>query len=203
MKKVLSLLFAFVFCQVQSWALSGGPQYASLNNNVSGTWAGTMLGSLGANALGLFQIGMPQSGLGSGQFAFYAGGGAFLGTIVALADGEKDSMSAMMKGQLLEQVVVATATTFGTALEDVADMGGSWTAKITGDIGGSTTINVGARLSGTGSVSVTQSPLTTTVPAGITFGTATITIDGFLQSSAVTGQVSLNSITSTTPAGGG
>jgi hypothetical protein len=202
MKKVLSLLVAFVFLQVQSWAFI--PTYGALNNSVSGTYAGVLLADIGQNGLGLFQIGMPTAGLGSGEFAFYAGGGAFLGTVVALADGTKATMSGIMKGSLKEDIVVVTLTTSGTQLEDVALMGGKFVAQIKSSSSGTSAIGIGARLVGTGTVTVTgPGDIFVTEPPGITNGDTTLTLDGFLQSSAVTGQVSLSSLTGTTAAGGG
>jgi hypothetical protein len=203
MKKVLSLLVAFVFLQVQSWALSGGPNYGAINNSVSGTYAGVLLGNVGSNGLGMFQIGMPTAGLGSGTFAFFAGGGAFFGTVVALADGQKATMSGILKGTLKAQetltLVTTTTITPVTTLEDVALMGGQFITKITGGSSGS--IGIGSRLTGTAAVTVTGTGLFP-VPAGITTGDTTLTVDGFQQSSQVTGQVSLSTLTGTTPAGG-
>jgi len=213
MKKVLSLLVTFVFLQVQSWALSGGPSYGAINNSVSGTYAGVLVGGVGVNGLGLFQIGMPTAGLGSGTFAFFAGGGAFFGTVVALADGEKSTMSGIFKGQLNVQISGSTGNggSVSTTQVPVALMGGQFVAKITGDSGGTTTIGVGARLTGTALVTVsaanTPNPFSANggivpEPAGIQNGNSAMTIDGFQQSSQVTGQVSLSSLTGTTPAGG-
>lgn len=210
MKKALSLLVAFVFLQVQTWALSGGPQYGSINNSVSGTWAGTMTGAVGTGSLGLFQLGMPTAGLGSGLFAFYQGGGAFFGTMVALADGEKETMSGVFNGTMTQRqafvvVIAGGATQPVTQLVDVASLGGQFVAKIIGDAAGTSTIGVGARLEGTAqaTVALLPSPFGAGVPIGLTLGNVTLTLDGFEQSSAVTGQVSLSQITNTTAAAGG
>jgi hypothetical protein len=210
MKKALYLLVTFVFLQVQSWALSGGPNYGTLNNSVSGTYAGVLLGGLGANGLGLFQIGMPTAGLGSGTFAFFQGGGAFFGTVVALADGEKSTMSGVLKGQLVVQVTGSSGggASVTTVTVPVALMGGQFVAKILGSSSSAGAIGVGSRITGTASVNVTASnapnpfaPGLIPLPAGITLGNAALTLDGFQQSPAVTGQVSLSSLTGTTPGG--
>jgi hypothetical protein len=209
MKKVLSLLVAFVFLQVQSWALSGGPQYGAINNSVSGTWSGTLIGNIGTSGLGLFEIGIPTAGLGSGTFAFYVGGGAFFGSVVALADGEKNTMSGVMKGSLKATVFVpvssgANGTTLTLQTIDVALMGGQFIAKILGNSSGTTSIGVGARLTGTAAVTVSGTGnFYTVVPPGLKTGDSTLTLDGFEQSGQVTGQVSLSSLTGTTPASGG
>ncbi len=53
MKQVLSLLVAFVFLQVQSWALSGGPVYPSNSTSVSVEHAaGTLIGEVFFDAAG-------------------------------------------------------------------------------------------------------------------------------------------------------
>ena len=213
MKKVLSLLVAFVFLQVQSWALSGGPVYGALNNDVSGTYAGVLVGGTGVNGLGLFQIGMPTSGLGSGTFAFFAGGGAFFGTVVALADGEENTMSGIFKGQLNVSISGSSGNggSVTTTEVPVALMGGQFVATIQGSAQSAGNIGVGSRLVGTAAVTVTAAntpnPFAINgglvpLPPGITTGNTTLTLTGFEQSSQVTGQVSLSSLTGTTPAGG-
>jgi hypothetical protein len=52
---------------------------------------------------------------------------------------------------------------------------------------------------GSGSVTVTGTDFG--LPPGITTGTSTITLDGFLQSSQVTGTVSLNNLSGNTSTG--
>jgi len=208
MKKVLSLLVAFVFLQVQSWALSGGPSYGSINNSVSGTYAGLLIGDIGNNGLGMFQLGMPTAGLGSGTFAFFAGGGAFFGTVVGLADGEKSSLDGVLKGTLkatsnlgaIINLNTGAATNINT-LVDVALMGGKFITKLEGSSSSGGGIGVGSRIVGTADVTVTGSG-NGPVPPGITVGNSTLVVDGFQQSSAVTGQVSLSQLTGTTAAGG-
>jgi hypothetical protein len=202
MKKVLSLLVAFVFLQVQTWALSGGPNYGQINNNVSGTYAGTIIGSIGTSGLGLFQIGMPTSGLGSGTFAFFVGGGAFFGTVVALADGEKATMDGILKGQLTQSRVVttiATGTGTATVTEVVALMGGQFLTTIVEGATGS--LGVGSRIVGTADVTTSASG-TTPLPAGLKAGSSTLIVDGFQQSSQVTGEVDLSTLTGTTSSTG-
>jgi len=204
MKKVLSLLVAFVFLQVQSWALSGGPQYGTLNNSVSGTYAGTLVGDIGSDSLGLFQIGMPSAGLGSGTFAFFAGGGAFFGTVVALADGEKQKMSGVLKGTMIARVptpAVGTAATVAVNT-DIAALGGQFIAAIKGSSSSGGAIGIGSRIIGTAAVNVVATDPTFTLP-GLTYGPTTLTVDGFQQSSAVTGQVDLSQLTQTTSSGSG
>ena len=99
MKKVLSLLVAFVFLQVQSWALSGGPVFAGTTAAVKGTYAGSMVSGLGGNSLGIFAIGVPSEGLASGAFAMFNSGGAFYGSIVGVIDPDKLTLNALAQAQ--------------------------------------------------------------------------------------------------------
>ena len=129
MKQVLSLLVAFVFMQVQTWALSGGPVYPGNATSLSGTYAGTITGevffdavggvipttpnTVSANGSGVFVIGQPASGLGSGVFAIlFLSGTTYTGSVIAVADPGLLTMNGVMEGQanVLEspaQVVVA------------------------------------------------------------------------------------------------
>ena len=116
MKKVLSLLLAFVFLDVQTWALSGGPVYTSgnLGAAVTGTYAGTMVPKLvnrifqnpafvvGLNAdrntLGLFILGVPASGEAAGNFLFFQDGEAYFGAITGFVDPANGKLTALTTG---------------------------------------------------------------------------------------------------------
>ncbi len=117
MKKVLSLLLAFVFLQANTWALSGGPVYAGDTASVKGTYAGTLIGkntintptdpnnSTGANGLGIFAIGVPTTGPGVGAFAFFSQGDTFFGTIVGIIDPDLLTLNALVNGNTVVQNV--------------------------------------------------------------------------------------------------
>ena len=115
MKKILSLLMAFVFLQVQTWALSGGPVYTSgnLGAAVIGTYAGIMVPKLvnrifqnpaftsqinDRNTLGLFIIGVPATGEASGNFLFFQDGEAFFGGVVGFVDPANGKLTALASG---------------------------------------------------------------------------------------------------------
>jgi hypothetical protein len=115
MKRVLSLLLAFVFLQVETWALSGGPQYGGNTAAVAGTYAGVFTGisgtavalnqetgfelvdADGANALGLFVIGVPQTDIGQGTAALFFEGTFFQGGILGIADPKKNTISGVIQ----------------------------------------------------------------------------------------------------------
>jgi hypothetical protein len=115
MKKVLSLLVAFVFLQVQSWALSGGPVFTttSANPSIIGTYGGVMIptstqtntaiGATGANdftpaSIGLFSIAVPETGISSGVAIVFVDGVAFIGQIAGVGDGDRQEIQGVIAG---------------------------------------------------------------------------------------------------------
>ncbi len=117
MKKVLSLLVAFVFLQTQTWALSGGPQYTSGGVGAAsiGTYAGVLIpkftnrlydnpsfianaDATDANTLGIFVLGVPEQGVATGNYLFFQDGEAFFGAIQGVVDPDGDKFSALLSG---------------------------------------------------------------------------------------------------------
>jgi hypothetical protein len=123
MKKVLSLLLAFVFLQVESWALSGGPVFGSNsggNPSIIGTYGGVMIPTLtqvntagGASpsgfqpaAIGLFSLSVPETGISAGVALVFVDGVAFIGQIAGIGDADKQSIQGIIAGTSSFQVVV-------------------------------------------------------------------------------------------------
>lgn len=96
MKKVLSSLMAFVVLQAQSYALSGGPVFGGTATlNVVGTYAGVLVpdavsddvnARTSAASIGLFSLGVPESGPSVGSAIVFVDGIAFNGAIIGVAD---------------------------------------------------------------------------------------------------------------------
>jgi len=107
MKKLLSLLIAFVFLNVESQAYF--PAYGGLGLNPVGTYGGTMVpestsgaavnGVSSSISIGLFSIGIPQIGLATGTFALFIQGGAYVGNIIGYVDPSSQSLSAILSGK--------------------------------------------------------------------------------------------------------
>ena len=103
MNRVLSLLLAYVFMQVQTWALSGGPVFAGQLADLSGTYSGVMAGSsalngglLAANnSLGVFVLGVPKTGAAQGSAVLFQEGSFFQGGILGVADPDEGTMKAI------------------------------------------------------------------------------------------------------------
>lgn len=212
MKKVLSLLVAFVFLQVQTWALSGGPVYAGNSAVVRGTYSGILIGSLpagsttasgtNANQLGVFAIGMPSEGLGSGIFAFFGEGSTFYGSIVATIDPLKLKLAGLIKGQANTVTFTTSTNANGISTTNSANVpfgfaDGTIEAKLS--YPGGAAASGGARVTGTAFLEVAflvDNPATIPVDPVITpFGTAELMVDGFQQSATVTGLIDLDALT--------
>lgn len=147
MKKVLSLLLAYVFLQVQTWALSGGPDYSKLTTSASivGTYAGVMIpqalltpaNATRATSLGLFSLAQPDVGLATGSFVVFVEGTGFTGSISGVIDPEDAQFNGVLNGVSVYQVVTQVPTgvdnqgntTFTTQRTDVFAQG-SVTAEI-------------------------------------------------------------------------
>ena len=212
MKKVLSLLVAFVFMQVQTWALSGGPQYGGSQAAVAGTYAGVFtgvggtavnlgLGALvdagGTNAVGLFVIGVPAIDIASGTFALFFEGTFFQGGILGIVDPNKQTLTGVAQGIHVSQLTSFTDLFFGQSSKSVnfdATADGTVKAKIENlGIGGTTLFGSGQfTVSRIVSTLVTfpdpNNPgkfLTNVLQTSVPAGSLTFTLDGFKQSATV------------------
>lgn len=117
MKRILSFLLSIVFLQVQTAPLlakRGGPDIpgdtAEVNVDIVGTYSGTLMpedpelaGTPSAdgefiNSLGLFSLGMPPVGPGTGSFVVFTQGITFTGTITAVGDPGKGTITGLVEG---------------------------------------------------------------------------------------------------------
>ncbi len=215
MKKVLSLLVAFVFLQVQTWALSGGPQYGGNQAAVSGTYAGVFTGiggtataltsggglvdSLGTNAVGLFVIGVPQVDLATGTMAIFFEGTFFQGGILGIADPNKQTLTGVCQGIHITELSTFNDLFFGVSQRTVNyDSRADGTIKTEIKRGN---LSQGTTLQGTGAFTVsvlvdtlvtipnpdpTLPPIVAVLQTSIPTGSLTFTVDGFKQSDQVT-----------------
>ena len=118
MKVRLAALMCLVFMITQSFAISGGPPYPG-STNVVGVYAGVMKPKkvpatcatdpttcpdsppgCSANSLGVFSVGVPNSGLATGTFVMFSQGRVFNGNIQGTADPGKDTNSARLSAVL-------------------------------------------------------------------------------------------------------
>ncbi len=165
MKKVLSLLVAYVFLQVQSWALSGGPVYGANSSgdpSIIGTYGGVLIPTtqeppadpLQPASIGVFSISVPETGLSAGVAIVFVNGVAFIGQIAGMGDADKQSISGLIGGTSSFKVNVVLA---GNVVQVDIFAQGSFEAKvIAGDAGAFTQAPAGSG-NGTGSGSSSSS----------------------------------------------
>lgn len=119
MKKVLSLLVAFVFLQVQSWALSGGPSFTHNGNpSIIGTYGGVLIPQTASAApltqqpasIGIFSMSVPEEGVSAGVAIMFVNGVAFIGQIAGIGDGDKQTIQGIIAGESNFSVSVPVGT---------------------------------------------------------------------------------------------
>jgi hypothetical protein len=98
MKILLASLMCLVLGASQCFAIKGGPQYGG-SGSLVGTYAGVMEGEMGSNGLGIFTIGVPQTGLANGLFIIFQEGLFLNGTMQAVADGTKKKITALLHAE--------------------------------------------------------------------------------------------------------
>ena len=219
MKKVLSLLVAYVFLQTQMWAIGGGPNRGGASAfSLVGSYAGALLpssSSTGAqfNGLGLFTLGLPQSGLGNGDFVYFSEGKTFTGTIVGLGDPKKQQFVGLVKAQF--DIILASVTSsdafFGDFSSQFTTPGGfaNGTIKAKFKTGGTPIVDAsgapsaGLRMKGEAKLDIselttkttpndngtpndTTDDTTTTTTTVTTTSSLTLAVDGFQQSATAT-----------------
>jgi hypothetical protein len=107
-KALLGALMCLVFTITQAFAISGGPPYPG-GTNVVGVYAGVMKPknppsdnppNCSLNSLGVFSVGVADSGLATGSFVMFSQGRVFSGSIQGTADPGKDANKATLKAVL-------------------------------------------------------------------------------------------------------
>jgi len=225
MKQSFALLSAFLLLQMQIWAFS--PNYPNNSQSVTGTYAGTLIGKVtfdssggvaeGANAAGVWVIGEPTAGLGTGVFAFFGSGSAYLGTAIAITtpvnggsggtvqigtmlgvfDGQANVTETFTETNPLTGLTTPETETFVEGLCAI-----NFTATITSVQNTSPGGQSGTLINGTGQATYTN-PNATDPVTGLpvtpppVIGTSTVIVTGYEQSTTVTNTVSLSTLTNT------
>jgi len=213
MKKVLSLLLAFVFLQVQTWALSGGPQYGGNQAALTGTYAGVLTGvrttvptsgtgsitgatTDTANSLGIFVIGVPEVDVAQGSIALFFQGIFFQGGILGIADPNEGELSGVAQMIHISSITNNNDFFFGDSTTITYDARCDGTIETEIESSGA---GRGTTLQGTGTFTVatliadpqtvidpeTGLPITILVPTFPPAGTLNFRVDGFKQSATI------------------
>jgi hypothetical protein len=142
MKSVLALLISFVFIEAQAFALSGGPVFPG-NQQIQGEYAGVLIPDTSfvpaagvatdTNALGLFDLNIPQTGLATGTFLMFSQGRVFTGTINAFGDPDSAEVQGILQATFtfsisfpvtaLDPMTGIVTTTFMTQTIDASALG--------------------------------------------------------------------------------
>lgn len=139
MKKVLSLLMAFVFLQTQTWALSGGPYGNEISGgSLTGTYAGVLIPELvvlnRSASIGLFTLVQPDSGVTTGTVTVFVNGAAFNGTITGVMDPKEGAFNGVIDAQSSFQVIEVIPTVPPTTQAYDVFAQGSIEAEVSVDI---------------------------------------------------------------------
>ncbi len=200
MKKVFSLLLAFVFLQTQTWALGGGPQGTGGGAALVGTYAGVLIpvsqtkplvvGAQSSASIGLFVVAVPATGVAKGAAVAFVDGIAFIGDMTGIADSRKQTLVGIVEGvsnfDVITLVPVVDANgnvTFQQVITKIFAQGGI-NAKFESTGGGvnPTTGSAGGgrRLSGSASLDLFADLNANGTPN--IFNTVKFRVDGFQQS---------------------
>ena len=201
MKKVLSLLLAFVFLQTQTWAIGGGPQGTGGGAALIGTYAGVLVpisqtkpvvvGVKNSAAIGLFVVAVPTTGVAKGAAVAFVDGIAFSGEMTGIADPKKQTLVGIVEGVSRLDVITLVpvvdpltgAVTFQTIKTKIFAQGninakfessGGGVDPLTGTAGG------GSRLSGKASLDLFADLNPNGTPNIL--NTVSFRVDGFKQS---------------------
>lgn len=136
MKNVLSLLVVYVFLETQTWALSGGPVFATGAPNLAGHYSGVLVPketrfnfdgiSPGTNVnnleplldtsgkIGVFAVSIPITGMASGDAIIFFNGGIFTGNIDGIADPDRGTFDGIIQLESTFDIVSETDSTEST-----------------------------------------------------------------------------------------
>ena len=199
MKKVFSLLLAFVFLQTQTWAIGGGPQGTGGGAALVGTYAGVLIpvsqtkplvvGAQSSASIGLFVVSVPATGVAKGAAVAFVDGIAFIGDMTGIADAKKQTLVGIVEGvsnfDVITLVPVVDANgnvTFQQVITKIFAQGGI-NAKFDSSGGGISPTGAaggGKRLSGNASLDLFADLNANGTPN--IFNTVKFRVDGFQQS---------------------
>jgi hypothetical protein len=196
----------------------------TMTNN-SGTTTVNNNNTVSSNGVGVWVIGQPQTGLGTGVFAFFGSGSAYIGTAIAIASPlnsggganvEIGTMTGVFDGQatvtttfnVVDPLTGLSTPATQTTIEGLCAI--TFTATISSVQAHSPGSQSGTLISGTGDAVFTN-PNATQLVGGVvtpitpppTIGTSNIIVNGYEQSTQVTSTVNISSLTGTTGSASG
>ncbi len=149
MKILLASLMCLVLGASECFAIKGGP-WGHGSGSLIGTYAGVMQGDVASNALGIFTIGVPQTGLSSGLFIIFQSGLLLNGTMQAVADGNRRRITGLLHAEATQIRLIDGEIT--TTIVGVAD------GQLVANVQNSSNFNSGRLLAGTAFVNLHDQP---------------------------------------------
>jgi hypothetical protein len=209
MKAIFPLLLIYVFMTVQTYAISGGPNFSGGSFTiVSGLYSGVLQGTTevtgtagpaipgdptagnttdggtSSNALGLFAMTVPVIGLATGTFMLFADGVVFGGTIDASADPDSAQIKGIIQGTFAFSLNTFDATGAAVSTAITASALGKITAQVRNS-SGPTRLSL-ARLTGTADLGVNFGQVDASTFAPIVVRTINFDVIGFKQQNLAT-----------------
>jgi hypothetical protein len=214
MKTLLAILLSFIVTEAPVFALHGGYTLGG-TSSVIGTYAGVMVpisntviasgtaetgisGDFGSDALGIFTLGIPDTGIGAGGLVVFSGNNELVGGVAALPDPNNSAgIVGVVQASDYETLITINAGAAGNAtLQQLVAQAGGFLTAVTSSSLTSSSPN-GINLSGSAILTFSAPEAssntvvggTTTNTAGgnlVPFSVVTFAVDGFQQSSVDT-----------------
>jgi hypothetical protein len=209
MKKILSFLLSVVFLHAQTAPLlakRGGPDIGNedtANVDIVGTYSGSLIPedpeSAGTpsldgefiNSLGLFSLGMPDTGPGTGSFVIFTQGFTFSGTITAVGDPGKSTVNGLVEGSYQFQDFLLLPDGSVAVDENGVPIIQTFTAVVTGTLFANVVQTAEFNPADPSTISFQRlegnAQLGVILPGGVTNRTLNYIVDGVKQSPEVAG----------------
>jgi hypothetical protein len=197
MKALFGCLLCLVFTASQCFALRGGPPYP-IGSNIVGTYAGTLQPAFcpvpdpaqcpGLNSIGVFSLGVPQTGTSTGRFIMFSRGRVFTGSITAVADRDRGSLQGVLDASFNFNIQRTELDPNGrpivVSIPVTASANGPIDANVTGPRRNRTSTGA-ARLAGNATLSISGGFVNGSNGDPIITSTLPLTVTGFKQSDTV------------------
>ena len=182
MKALFGSLLCLVLATSQSYAVKGGPTYGVASTNLIGTYAAVLIPQFdptdpfSTNSIGVFAASVPDSGLASGGFAFFARGQIFLGTMTGVGDPKGGTLKGILQADTGDQPLDAT--------DELPGARGKLNARVVSEA--SRLGRSAIRLRGDATLFVDQGNVNPATGQKIVTAIYTLAVEGFKQSDTAT-----------------
>lgn len=186
--RMLPRILLIIACSAGNcFAISGGPFSGS--PKIVGTYAGVLRGAfdptspISSNSIGVFSMGVPQTGTGTGKFVMFAQGRVFSGTVQGTGDPKTAKLNAVLTATFNYTFTFVTTDAAGTQTINseavTASVNGNLKANVSnarGSFGTNAT-----RITGTAILDIDQGQVSRNGIPVLT-GVLSLSVSGFKQS---------------------